>query len=239
MSHRVVLRRGVLIAVATLVGLLIAQVLPRGSIGAPDSLGTLMGRDLQPPWWEAVTSHTPSPDSASYIVPADLLFSSNSSTIGADGQSVLRALVPQLAGATSITIAGCTDSVGGADSRYNIALSGQRAAAARDVLVRSGLRPDRFHIVAWANTHPVVGVLGLDPATINALNRRIVIMVTRTGQHLAPTPDTAPLDSAITVRRLADGENSTADAVADRNAAQSTRLLGRIDVATTAPERSS
>ena len=78
MSHRVVLRRGVLIAVATLVGLLIAQVLPRGSIGAPDSLGTLMGRDLQPPWWEAVTSHTPSPDSASYIVPADLLFSSNS-----------------------------------------------------------------------------------------------------------------------------------------------------------------
>ena len=93
--------------------------------------------------------------------------------------------------------------------------------------------------MAWANTHPVVGVLGLDPATINALNRRIVIMVTRTGQHLAPTPDTAPLDSAITVRRLADGENSTADAVADRNAAQSTRLLGRIDVATTAPERSS
>jgi outer membrane protein OmpA-like peptidoglycan-associated protein len=182
MVRHVSLRRGVAVALAAVLGLLMAQVLPRASVATPSVLGALPGRHLQTPWWEAISYHMDSPDSVSYTVPAEVLFSTNSSTISGAGQGVLRALVPQLRGAASIIIAGCTDSVGGVDSPSNIALSEQRAVAAQDILESSGLNPALFHILAWADTHPVSGMQGLDPATINALNRRIVIIVTWEGQ---------------------------------------------------------
>jgi len=76
-------------------------------------------------------------------------------------------------------IAGCTDDVGGVDSPYNIKLSYARARAARRELLTLGLDSDLFRLEALADTHPVSGTLGLDQATINALNRRIIITVTR------------------------------------------------------------
>jgi outer membrane protein OmpA-like peptidoglycan-associated protein len=86
--------------------------------------------------------------------------------------------VPQVARATSVTIAGCTDAVGGTDSPYNVALSELRALATEDVFVSFGMNRSNFHTVGWADTHPVPGVQGLDAATIEALNRRIVIILT-------------------------------------------------------------
>ena len=179
MSRHEVLRRGFVVAVAVLLGLLTDQLLPRASVSAPTALSSLAGRHLQPPWWESVIIHEKSPGSISYTVPADVLFGTNSFVLTPAGQSALRALVPELTRATSITIAGCTDSVGGADSPSNIVLSERRAEAAKGILVGSRLDPALFHILAWADTHPVADVGGLDPATVDALNRRIVIMVTR------------------------------------------------------------
>ena len=82
-------------------------------------------------------------------------------------------------GAFRISIAGCTDSVGGIDSPYNMALSWKRARSARNELIALGLDPGLFRLSALADTHPVAGTHGLDQATINAPNRRIVISVMR------------------------------------------------------------
>jgi len=46
------------------------------------------------------------------------------------------------------------------------------------VLEKAGLPASLFRVVSWADTHPVANVSGLDTATINALNRRIVLIVT-------------------------------------------------------------
>lgn len=45
-------------------------------------------------------------------------------------------------------------------------------------ILPQGLPGALFHVESWADTHPVENVAGLDQATINALNRRIVITVT-------------------------------------------------------------
>jgi flagellar motor protein MotB len=117
-----------------------------------------------------------------YVVPAVVLFATDSSTITSRGQTVLRAMKPRLVGATSIAIAGCTDDVGGVDSPSNIKLSWARALAARNALVALGLHQGIFHLSALADTHPVPEIRGLDQATVNALNRRIIITVTREAQ---------------------------------------------------------
>jgi outer membrane protein OmpA-like peptidoglycan-associated protein len=107
------------------------------------------------------------------------LFASDSSNVNSAGRAVLDSLVPRLREAHSVTAAGCTDSVGGVDSHFNIALGENRAWAAVHVLEKAGLPASLFRVVSWADTHPVANVSGLDTATINALNRRIVLIVTK------------------------------------------------------------
>jgi outer membrane protein OmpA-like peptidoglycan-associated protein len=142
---------------------------------AATQLGQIPGRHLEPPWWLSVTM----PSANTYDIPADVLFASGSSTVGIQGRQVLSRLMARLEGATSITVAGCTDPVGGIDSRYNIALGFDRARASVEVLEQDGLRASHFRIASWADTHPVTSAAGLDTATVNALDRRIVVIVTR------------------------------------------------------------
>lgn len=172
------IRYGIAIACGLLIGILGAHVLHPEPTNRPDALGALPNRHLQPPWWQAVLVQAPSPGSVQVTVPADVLFATNSSTIDADGLAALQALVPLVARATSVTIAGCTDAVGGTDSPYNVALSEFRALAAENEFVSFGMNRAIFHTVGWADTHPIPGVQGLDGGTIDALNRRIVIILT-------------------------------------------------------------
>lgn len=168
---------GVVFALAILSGVggnnVAGAVQPEGAGVA--GLASLPGRHLQPPWWEAVKTTSPN----TYVVPGDVLFAFNSTVIDVHGQSVLVRLVPQMRGARSITVAGCTDGVGGAASPYNFSLGLKRADAAVSVLERAGLPSSLFHAVSWADIHPVEGARGLDVQTLNAMERRIVIMVTK------------------------------------------------------------
>ncbi len=142
------------------------------------AIGDLPGRHLQTPWWEAVKG-TQTPTLSTYVVPADVLFSSGSAVIDSQGKNVLARLIPQLRVARSVTVAGCTDAVGGARSPYNFALGRQRAQSAVTVLEADGLPASLFQVTSWADTHPVSHTAGLDATTINALNRRIVVIVTK------------------------------------------------------------
>ena len=92
---------------------------------------------------------------------------------------MLRGLTARLVGATSIVVVGCTDPVGGVDSRYNIALGFDRARVSVAVLEQDGLAVSLFRVASWADTHPVTNAAGLDTATVDALDRRIVVIVTR------------------------------------------------------------
>jgi outer membrane protein OmpA-like peptidoglycan-associated protein len=163
---------------ALALGLGLHQVLPTSKLTPAPTLESLPGRHLQPPWWEVVRFHSTSKTST-YVVPSDVLFATDSSMIDSYGASVLDGLVPKLRGARSVTVAGCTDSVGGVDSTFNVALGKNRADAAIAILEAAGLPASLFHPVSWADTHPVANVAGLDTATINALNRRIVLIVTK------------------------------------------------------------
>ncbi len=176
MSRRV--KVGAAVLLALLLGFVVHELPPAGqAVGAP-VLGTLPYRHLQPPWWEAVHPDGP-PSLRTYVVPSDVLFATDSSTIDSQGQSLLIGLSPELRGASSITVAGCTDSIGGVDSAFNVQLGRQRAQAAVGVLEAAGLSSSLFQVQSWADTHPVANLTGLDTSTINALDRRIVLIVTK------------------------------------------------------------
>jgi flagellar motor protein MotB len=145
---------------------------------SPAVLSSLPGRHLEPPWWEMTTIRTTA-NETTYVIPSDVLFATASSAVSSHGRADLLRLIPVLHGAGSVIIAGCTDSIGGVDSTYNVNLSQLRANAAVAVLVQGGLPSTILHTLAWADTHPAVTSSGLDRATINALNRRIVIIATK------------------------------------------------------------
>jgi outer membrane protein OmpA-like peptidoglycan-associated protein len=159
-------------------GLALHRLVPGAESVIPSQLGALPGRHLQQPWWEAITFRSTS-TTRTLILPSDVLFASDSSNVNSDGRAILDNLVPRLREAQSVAVAGCTDSVGGVDSHFNIALGESRARAAVHVLEKAGLPASLFRVVSWADTHPVANVSGLDTATLNALNRRIVLIVTK------------------------------------------------------------
>jgi outer membrane protein OmpA-like peptidoglycan-associated protein len=148
---------------------------PVPKVAAAVKLGSTPGRHLEQPWWTSVTTRTAN----TFVIPSDLLFTFGSSSVGSQGRQVMRGLKARLEGAISIAIVGCTDPVGGIDSPYNIALGLDRARASVAVLEQDGLQASLFRIASWADTHPVTNVAGLDTATVNALDRRIVVIVTK------------------------------------------------------------
>jgi chemotaxis protein MotB len=159
--------------------MILHQALPSHRTTPVAILGPLTGRHLQIPWWEEVKTYPSAPHQVTYVIPGAVLFGSGSSAIGSQGRSFLISLAPKLRGATRVLVAGCTDPIGGADSAYNVRLGKSRASSAVSILESAGLPASLFRVVSWADTHPVANVSRLDTATINALNRRIVLIVTK------------------------------------------------------------
>ncbi|MDP5281208.1 flagellar motor protein MotB [Sphingomonas sp. DG1-23] len=106
-----------------------------------------------------------------------------------DGQSMFRANTAQLnpyaramlakvaaklgTSGTQIAIEGHTDGAGGVQSDANWRLSGERALAARQALIASGMTPDRFaEVVAMGATRPVY-----PDQPDRAENRRITVVL--------------------------------------------------------------
>ena len=138
------------------------------------------GRGREKPWWEsiAITFPTPSAPTTTFTVPADLLFETDSATIDSGGRAELALLAQaQLSDAKSIVVAGATDSRG--TRVHNLELSQARADAATTVLVQAGINPLVIRTEAWADTHPAADENGTDPATAQARNRRVELLVTK------------------------------------------------------------
>jgi flagellar motor protein MotB len=167
-----------MLGLAALIGFLGLQLLPAQKEAQAPSLGSLPGRHLEKPWWEAVSSSSAGGETT-IVIPADVLFPTGSAALSAQGKEALTSLVSELRGAISIEVAGCTDSVGGIDSPSNLELSQARADAAVALLESAGISSSLFHTDAWADTHPASVPPGVDQATANALNRRIVVVETK------------------------------------------------------------
>ncbi len=167
------------VAMSLVLGVTLHEVLPRPQPIPVASLGSLTGRHLQVPWWEDVKTYPSAPHQVTYVIPGTVLFDSGSSAISPQGHAFLFSLVPKFRGATKVTVAGCTDPIGGVDSPYNVNLGVSRASSAASALESGGLPRSLFEVVSWADTHPVRNTSGLDSATVDSLDRRIVIIVTR------------------------------------------------------------
>ncbi len=141
-------------------------------------LGPLPGRHLQVPWWETTSVVHGAGEVVKLTIPGAVLFETGSSRVSAFGRHTLRTLVPTLLRVGRLDIEGCTDAVGGESSLANIALSWRRAEAVRAELVELGVSPTSMVLSALADTEPVPGTRGLDQATVNALNRRVIIIAT-------------------------------------------------------------
>ena len=152
----------------------------------PTALIAPTGRGLEPPWWDAITPKDPQPRpnepaTETFIVPADLLFDTDSATIGPKGGAKLTQFAQQhLRNATAIHIFGATDGTG--THAHNLALSQWRADAAKTVLIAAGITPNIIATRGWADSHPIADEHGPDPMTARARNRRVEIAVTLRSQ---------------------------------------------------------
>lgn len=151
-------------------------------VGADSYQPTTVDRLLEPAWWEetsvVVDADSSEPSEEQWIrvqVPSDVLFAFDSDGIGDHGRASLRRIVEehQLGLASEIVVAGATDSVGSYD--YNLALSRRRATSAVDLLIEAGVDRSAVRIEAWADDHPVPVPPGVDHATADSLQRRVVI----------------------------------------------------------------
>jgi outer membrane protein OmpA-like peptidoglycan-associated protein len=147
------------------------------------------GRHLQFPWWEAIPlppdpeDDTQATDMAptAIVIPADVLFTSGSSTVRSQTIDKLEAFARQLAPFLVTTpgqwtIAGATDGTGAADS--NATLGRSRATNVLEIIAAiDGIDPDRFHVETWGETRPEVDeTTAPDLTEARARNRRVVII---------------------------------------------------------------
>ena len=138
------------------------------------------GRGLDRPWWESitVTASKSDPKVATFVVPSDVVFATDSATVSDAGRSDLVGLArTRLLAADRIVIAGATDSRG--TRAHNLWLSRARADATAAIVIATGVDPGIIHIETWADDHPAADEHGPDPTTAQARNRRVVIEVTR------------------------------------------------------------
>jgi len=166
------------IAVAGLACAATINLLPGSTPARAAAMAEPPGRGLETPWWERITVIPPvHHGTTTYVVPADVLFSTNSATIDDAGRDQLIGLAhTTLTPARKVVIAGATDSRG--TRTTNLQLSEARANAARSILIKAGIKPRIIETEKWADDHPVADELGPDPATAQARNRRIEIIVT-------------------------------------------------------------
>ncbi len=72
---------GLFVVLGATLGFAVHYLIPTAKPAAAAQLGSLPGRHLQPPWWEAVSSRM-TPTASTYVVPSNVLFASGSSAIG-------------------------------------------------------------------------------------------------------------------------------------------------------------
>lgn len=148
----------------------------------PTALIAPTGRGMEPPWWEAISRKDPKPRSSessieTFIVPADVLFDTDSATIDPEGRAKLTEFAhDHLADASAIDIFGATDSTG--TLAHNLVLSQLRADVAKAVLIDAGISPRIISTHGWADSHPIADEHGPDPMTARARNRRVELVVT-------------------------------------------------------------
>lgn len=107
-------------------------------------------------------------------MPQDILFATNSDSVRPDLRRDLRAIAQNLQEHpdSTIEVIGNTDNTGPA--AYNMRLSQRRAAAVSDVLIASGLSPQRISTVGRGENNPVATNL---TAEGRAKNRRVDIVI--------------------------------------------------------------
>jgi outer membrane protein OmpA-like peptidoglycan-associated protein len=182
-TRRTVITVTVYLAIASAaagVAFVVTGALAPAQIARPVTLSPPPGRGLDRPWWEAitVTASKSDPKVATFVVPSDMIFATDSATVSDTGRSdLVRLARTQLLAAHSIVIAGATDSRG--TRAHNLWLSRARADAAAAIVLAAGVDPGIIHIETWADDHPVADEHGPDPTTAQARNRRVVIEVTR------------------------------------------------------------
>lgn len=102
-------------------------------------------------------------------------FDTNKSSLTAQAQSNLDKLVPVFAEYpdTNITIYGYTDNTGTA--KYNLKLSGERAAAVRNYLASKGVSSSRFQVTGLGIADPIASNETIDG---RSQNRRVEFAIT-------------------------------------------------------------
>jgi outer membrane protein OmpA-like peptidoglycan-associated protein len=117
-------------------------------------------------------------------VVADALFEFDRSTLSADAEQTLNALLPEIAraGSQRALVEGHTDAVGGAD--YNQTLSEARATTVRDWLVLHKALPAGTPIKGYGKTRPVAPNAhpdGSDDPAGRQRNRRVEVVLDTCG----------------------------------------------------------
>lgn len=132
------------------------------------------GRHLEVPWWERIDEQH-GPETTTYVVPADILFDVDSTSIRADGREQLVGLASQLVAARDVLVRGHTDGTG--SPAHNDELGLGRAEAGRRALADAGVPTAIIRTESVGAREPVADESGPDPASARARNRRIEIVV--------------------------------------------------------------
>jgi len=119
---------------------------------------------------------------ATLVVPADLLFASDSAELGPAATETLGRVIDEArarpGSAANVLVEGHADADGDADHNHD--LSELRAAAVADRLTAEGLDPSTITTRGWGETRPVAQ--GTDEAA-KSENRRVVITVDSSNQR--------------------------------------------------------
>jgi len=115
-----------------------------------------------------------------FLVGADALFEFDKSTLTADAEETLKALVPLLAkaGKHPATVEGHTDSKG--TEAYNQTLSEKRALTVKDWLAAHGALPASTPVKGWGKRKPVASNTksdGSDDPAARQKNRRVEVVL--------------------------------------------------------------
>ena len=115
-----------------------------------------------------------------FLVGSDALFEFDKSTLTADAEETLKALVPLLAkaGKHPATVEGHTDSKGA--EAYNQTLSEKRALTVKDWLASHGALPASTPVKGWGKRKPVASNTkpdGSDDPAARQKNRRVEVVL--------------------------------------------------------------
>ncbi|MGH9280233.1 MAG: OmpA family protein [Acidimicrobiales bacterium] len=121
---------------------------------------------------------------ATLVIPADVLFATDSAELGPAAATVLQQIVAEARPPATVLVEGFAD--GDGEAAYNQALSERRAASVAAWLTANGVQPSAVTTRGWGETRPAVpevddgGVQATQAEAAKAQNRRVVVTVTAT-----------------------------------------------------------